>query len=240
MKILLVDDEPLARDRLLRLLQKLKPDAHFLEADNGERALEIVDHEDPDLLLLDIRMPGMDGIEVAGHLQQMAQPPAVIFCTAYDQYALEALRSQAMAYLVKPVRETELAAALAAAARVNRMQLAALRGDSGRSRVASHTHRGLETLPVTEIRCFLAEKKYVTAYSDQRELLLPDTLKDLELEFAGRFIRVHRNALVSTAHIEELQKDPNGNWLLVLAGTSVRPVVSRRHVSEVKALLTRG
>ena len=238
MKILLVDDEALARERLLRLLRKIQPDATCLQAENGISALELVQRDAPDLVLLDIRMPGMDGIEVASHLQRLDQPPAIIFCTAFDQYALEALRQQAVAYLLKPIREAELATALSAAARVNRLQLAALRGDGeGRSQVSSQTHRGLETMPVSEVRCFLAEQKYVTACSPDHDLLIPDTLKDLESEFPGRFLRVHRNALVSVAHISRLRRDDNGSWLVELAGVDARPVVSRRHLAQVKEQL---
>jgi len=234
-KILLADDEPLARERLLRLLKKVEPDATLLQAGDGLAALEMVGRETPDLVLLDIRMPGMDGIEVATHLQQLEQLPAIIFCTAFDQYALDALQHQAVAYLLKPVREKELAAALSAATRVNSMQLAALRGDGQRrSRVSSQTHRGLETMAINEIRCFLAEQKYVTACGVDRELLLPDTLKDLELEFPENFIRVHRNALVSLEYIQGLQRDDSGGWVVELEGIEHRPVVSRRHLSEVK------
>ena len=117
MKILLVDDEPLARDRLRRLLQRLRPEAEVIEAGSGEDALALLAREDPSLVLLDVRMPGMDGIEVAAALDRLPAPPAVIFCTAYDEYALDALRHQAVAYLLKPVRETELARALATAGR---------------------------------------------------------------------------------------------------------------------------
>ncbi|HAN68794.1 MAG TPA: DNA-binding response regulator, partial [Halieaceae bacterium] len=126
MKVLLVDDEPLARERLRRLLQRLRPEACVIEADSGETALALLAKEDPALVLLDVRMPGMDGIEVAAAMDRLPAPPAVIFCTAYDEYALEALRHQAVAYLLKPVRESELARALATAGRVNRVQLAAL------------------------------------------------------------------------------------------------------------------
>jgi two-component system, LytTR family, response regulator AlgR len=237
-KILLVDDEPLARERLLRLLTKIQPEAQCLQAANGLEALELVERESPELLLLDIRMPGMDGIEVATHLQQLERPPAIIFCTAFDQYALAALQHHAMAYLLKPVRERELAAALSGAARVNRLQLAALRGDDGgRSQVSSQTHRGLETMPIAEVRCFVAEQKYVTAHSPGRELLIPDTLKDLEGEFSRRFIRVHRNALVAVEHIGRLQRDEGGNWLVEMDGVDILPAVSRRHLAQVKACL---
>jgi two-component system response regulator AlgR len=270
-KILVVDDEALARERLLRLLGRLRPGARCLEAADGEQALTLVNGENPDLLLLDIRMPGLDGIEVATRLDAMASPPAIIFCTAYDEYALQALQHQAVAYLLKPVREAELTRALAAAGRVNRLQLASLREQApgvdssgagasgvetsgvetsgvetsgvetsaarGRSRVSSQTHRGLETMPVAEIRCFVAEQKYVTACSPGRELLIPDTLKDLEREFAGRFLRVHRNALVAREHIERLARDDSGVWHVVLHGIEVRPAVSRRHLAQAKQQL---
>jgi two-component system response regulator AlgR len=241
MKILIVDDEPLARERLQRLVRKLEPQTECLMASSGEEALlEVASHE-PDLLLLDIRMPGMDGIEVATRVEALEQPPAVIFCTAYDEYALEALRHQAVAYLLKPIREAELSRALSVAGRVNRVQLAALRGEpvDARLSVSSQTHRGIETMPVDTVRCFLAEQKYVTAYAPGQELLLPDTLKNLEAEFADRFVRIHRNALVALQHIERLSKSDEG-WHVELQGVAIRPLVSRRHLTEVKARLLAG
>ena len=249
MKILVVDDESLARERLLRLLQKLQPSAHCWQAANGEQALALIREHNPDLLLLDVRMPGMSGIELAEHLDQQDQPPAVIFCTAYDQYALEALQHQAVAYLLKPVRESELARALAVAGRVNRVQLASLAALDGapgsaaparpgqRAHLASQSHRGLETMPVADIRCLLAEQKYVTACSPSAQLLIPDTLKELEREFGDRFLRVHRNALVARAHVLRLQRDEEGTWHVVLDGVEHRPVVSRRHLAQVKQRL---
>ena len=237
MKVLVVDDEPLARERLLRLLDTVLPEAECLSAASGEEALETVATSEPDLLLLDIRMPGMDGIEVATRLEALASPPAVIFCTAYDEYALEALQHHAVAYLLKPVREAELGRALAGATRVNRVQLAALEGErQGRRQVSSQTHRGLETMPVESIRCFLAGQKYVTAYSDSGELLLPDTLKELEQEFSDRFVRTHRSALVALDYIERLVRDDNG-WWVELQGVAQKPTVSRRHLAEVKERL---
>jgi two-component system response regulator AlgR len=214
-----------------------------LQADSGEEALALVEQCAPDLLLLDIRMPGMDGIDVATALDDMARPPAIIFCTAYDEYALEALQHQAMAYLLKPVREAELAKALDGAHRVNRLQLASLRpgesAESGQSRsqVSSQTHRGLETMPLADVRCFVAEQKYVTAFSTAAELLIPDTLKDLEQEFSSQFVRVHRNALVALAHIVRLERAEGAGWQVVLDGVGERPVVSRRHLADVKQRL---
>ncbi|MEQ9395494.1 LytR/AlgR family response regulator transcription factor [Haliea sp.] len=239
MKIMLVDDEVLARERLRRLLGKLRPDAVVLEAASGDEALAVLAREEPSLLLLDIRMPGMDGIAVAAELDRLPQPPAVIFCTAYDEYALEALQHQAVAYLLKPVREVELARALASAGRVNRVQLAALAGDDapGRSQVSSRGHRGVETLAISEVRCFLAEQKYVTAIAPGRQLLLQDALKDLERELAADFMRVHRNALVAVAHVQRLRREADGSWWVELDGVDTRPQVSRRHLAEVKSRL---
>ena len=245
MKLLVVDDEALARERLVRLVTRLHPQAQCLTAEDGEQALAFVETQAPDLVLLDIRMPGMDGIELAARLDALAQPPAIIFCTAYDEYALDALQHQAVAYLLKPVREVELARALANASRVNRLQLASLRqqesdgeGAAGeRRQVSSQTHRGLETMALDEIRCFIAEQKYVTACSPSGELLIPDTLKDLEDEFGARFLRIHRNALVALEHIVRLRRDESGNWRVVLDGIELSPSVSRRHLAQVKLSL---
>lgn len=243
MKVLVVDDEALARERLRRLLARVNPDADCLEAASGEAALAEVAANDPDLVLLDIRMPGMDGIDVAAELDELPNPPAVIFCTAYDEYALDALRHQAVAYLLKPVREGDLQRALGNAARVNRVQLNTLRARQGdpdgraRTTICSQTHRGVESLPLADIRCFIAEDKYVTAYSPQGSLIIPDTLRELEDEFGAVFLRVHRNALVALAHVTALEHAADGAWYLTIGGVSQRPQVSRRHLKLVKSRL---
>jgi two-component system response regulator AlgR len=237
-KILVVDDEPLARQRLLRLLTRLRPDDDLFEAANGVEALEQVRKEQPQILLLDIRMPEMDGVEVAAQLLHEPAAPAVIFCTAYDEYALAALRNHAIAYLFKPVRERELERALQAAVRVNRAQLDSLGvAGAGRDQVVSVGHRGIESLQLADIRCFLAEDKYVRACAPSGEILLSESLKDLEAEFNGRFLRVHRNALVARAHILRMLRADDG-WLVELADVAERPQVSRRHLSEIKAAMT--
>jgi two-component system response regulator AlgR len=250
-KILVVDDEALARERLLRLLSRLEPAAQCWQAADAGEALSLVEQREPDLLLLDIRMPGMSGVELAARLDQLERPPAIIFCTAYDQYALEALQHQAVAYLLKPVREADLSRALAVAGRVNRVQMAALETlaiasgtaaapASGRSHLSSQTHRGVQTMPVDDVRCLLAEQKYVTACSPSGDLLIPDTLRELEQEFGERFIRVHRNALVARQHIARLERGEDGPWYVVLDGVDQRPLVSRRHLAEVKRRLVQG
>jgi two-component system response regulator AlgR len=238
MKILVVDDEPLARGRLIRLLETLVPEAEVAEAGDGKQALAQVAALQPDLLLLDIRMPGMDGLAVAGELQKMEQPPAVIFCTAYDSYALDALDNQAAAYLLKPVREEKLAAAMARAGRVNRVQLASLQSEADiRNHIVSESNQGVARVPVREVRCFLAEQKYVRVLHPGGSLLIPDTLKDLEQEFSGLFVRTHRNALVASAHVTGLRRDHQEGWLVELDGVAEQPSVSRRHLSALKERL---
>ena len=245
MKILVVDDEPLARERLMRLLGKLRPEAELLEAEDGRAAIALIEKHAPELLLLDIRMPGMDGLQVADVLDRMPCPPAVVFCTAYEQYALKALQHQTVAYLLKPVREPELAHALDTAGRVNRVQLEAIgtppTGDSlPRQTISSHSHRGFETLHVADIRCFIAREKYVAAVTPEAELLIHDSLKELEEEFGERFLRVHRNALVAPAHIQRLEKETDDGWKVILSDVEYTPAISRRHLSEAKQRVSKA
>ncbi len=241
MNILIVDDETLARERLERLVLRIRPDVECYQASSAEAALETLAELDVQLVLLDVRMSGMGGIALAAQLAELPEPPAVIFCTAYDEYALEALRQQAIAYLLKPIREADLAAALQRAGRINRVQLAALQGRDPespyRTHVSSNGHRGVEVMAVVDIRCFLAEQKYVTAYAPGRHLLLPESLKELEQEFGSSFVRVHRNALVAVHHVKRLARDADGGWCVELRDIDLRPVVSRRHLSAVKELL---
>ena len=238
MKILVVDDEALARERLGRLLARLRPEAERRAVASAGEALALIRQWQPQILFLDIRMPELDGVAVARKLLRMEEAPALVFCTAYDEYALDALRHQAVAYLLKPVRERDLEGALQAAVRVNRAQLDALGvGSGGRRDLVSAGHRGVETLPVADVRCFLAEDKYVRACAPGAELLLSESLKEIEREFAHRFLRVHRNALVAAAHVRRLTRQ-EGAWLVELNGVVERPQVSRRHLAAIKAALT--
>ena len=238
MKVLIVDDEALARERLSRLLQRIMPEAEVREASNGLQAVSMATEETPELILLDIRMPGMDGIEVASQLQDMEESPAVVFCTAYDNYALEALEQQAVAYLLKPVREEQLRAAIERAGRVNRMQLASLSAaDGARTHISSETHRGMELVSVEDVRCFIAEQKYVSVCYPEGKMLIPDSLKELEQEFGEQLVRVHRNALVALAHVVGLRRVDHEGWCVELDGIEMSPQVSRRHLNNVKERL---
>ena len=236
MKVLLVDDEKLARERLRRMLADVPQLEIVGEAANGLQAIEAIGLTQPDVVLLDIRMPGMDGLEVARHLTTLDQAPAVIFCTAYEDHALEAFAVQAVGYVLKPVRKADLERVLAGARRVNRVQLAALHGDAPlrRTHIAARTRRGLEVVPIEDVRYFMADQKYVTVRHVGGELLVDETLRELELEFAERFVRVHRNSVIAGGCIEALERDNDGRHYVRLRDVPMRLDVSRRHVAELR------
>lgn len=242
MNVLIVDDEPLARDRLKRMVTAIPGYTVVGQAGNGQDAVDLARKSAPDIVFMDVRMPGMDGLAAAQHLSELDVPPAVIFCTAYDDYAVEAFSSQAVGYLLKPVKKEDLASALERARRVNKAQLAELHQSpafpgGGRTHITSRNRRGIDLVPVSDIRMFQADHKYVTAYYGDGEALLDETLKELEDEFEGRFVRIHRNALASIPHIEGMDRSPEGQYYVRLNGIDIRPQVSRRHVSALRKLL---
>lgn len=242
MRILIVDDEVPARLRLRGLLTQV-PDASVAgEAGDGASALRQVEALNPDVVLLDIRMPGMDGLECARHLASLATPPAVIFTTAYDKFAIEAFEAQAMDYLVKPVRRERLEAALTRAQRPNAAQRAALgagfpAGRSRRRQLCVRVRDSLRLIDVETVLYFRADQKYVTVRHGGGEVLIEDSLKSLEEEFQDDFVRVHRNALVAVRAIDSLEKDDGGQFYLRLRGLAERLEVSRRLVPDVRKLI---
>ena len=237
MRVLIVDDEAPARDRLRRLIDQLDGAEVVGEAADGRAALEAHRALQPDVLLLDIRMPGMDGMAVARDLARLPQPPVVIFTTAYGEHALEAFDAEAVDYLVKPVRKERLEQALS---RVQRLAPGATEhtGEgSGRQHLTVRKHGGLHLIPVNEITHFQADNKYVTAYLTGREELLEESLKQLEEEFGPRLLRIHRNALVSLKALEGLEKDAEGRCYVTLHGLGRGPEISRRHLARVRRVL---
>ncbi len=243
MNVLIVDDEPLARSRLARLLGDL-PDVRIVgEAGNGLAALEACARLEPQVVLLDIRMPGMDGIEVARHLDALERPPAVIFTTAYGDHALEAFAAHALDYLLKPVRGERLAEALTRARRLTRAQQGAL-AEAGERRTRSHLcarmQGTLRVVPIAEVVYLLADQKYVEVGHANGTLLIEESLAALEQEFAPRFLRIHRNALVARDCIAGLESGNDGRSRVRLKGVEARPEVSRRHIAELRRLLRDG
>jgi two-component system response regulator AlgR len=242
MKILIVDDEQPARDRLRSLLRELDVGAVIGEATHGRQALELVDALQPDLVLLDIRMPGMDGIEVARHLALLPRPPAVIFTTAYGDHALAAFETCAVDYLLKPIRRERLEAAVGRAAVITQAQAAAVGADGAESRthLSAMVKGALRLVPIDQVRYLQAGQKYVTVVWTEGEVLIEDSLKALEAEFPERFMRIHRNTLVAMGFVDRLEKGADGEASIVLQGDESTLAVSRRLLPEVRRRLREG
>lgn len=238
MRILIVDDEAPARVRLKNMLQETAGVEVVGEAANGTDTLKQVELLNPDVILLDIRMPGMDGLECARHLASLETPPAVIFTTAYDQFAIQAFEARAIDYLLKPVRREKLEAALEHAGRPNAAQRAALqdthRVSGRRQHICARVRDKLQLIAMESVYYFRAEQKYVTVRHRGGEVLIEDPLKSLEEEFSEDFLRVHRNALVAIWAIEALEKDADGHFRVRVRDCGDTLEVSRRLVPEVR------
>ena len=242
MKILIVDDEKLARERLASLLNEEDESLQIALAENGMSCVEMASTQDYDVVLLDIRMPGMDGIETAGHLAGLPTPPAIVFTTAYDDHAIEAFNANAVDYLLKPIRRERLSESLERARLQQLARVADLKDrlapeQKTRTHLSATLHGNIELIPVAEIRYLRADNKYVTVGWPGHETFVDEALKSLETEFAERFIRVHRNALVARDYIESLEKDEDGKTQLRLRGVDASIDVSRRHLHELKQLI---
>jgi two-component system response regulator AlgR len=251
LRVLIVDDEAPARTRLRNLLDDIAdsmPTVVVAEAGDGVEALEAINGMEVDVALVDIRMPRMDGIELARHLAGLAKPPAVIFATAYDQYAVKAFELSAVDYLLKPVKAARLAEALGKAVRSPAAVAAVARAaeaiEPGGRRQLRCMERGKVLLvAVADVLYFKAELKYVTARTPEREFLLEESLAQMESEFGSRFMRIHRNCLVARAAISGYEREHEAageaepRWALILKGVAERLPVSRRLWPQVKAAL---
>lgn len=242
MRILIADDEQPARNRLRTMVEAIGDHEIVAEAANGLEVIDQLATASPEVILLDIRMPDLDGLETAQHLCQLAPAPAVIFTTAYQEHALAAFETDAVDYLLKPIRHDRLAQALERAQIVSRGRLAELREQDSdapqtRSYLSSVVQGRIQLASVSEIRYFRADQKYVTAAWPGGELLLDESLKGLEQEFGNRFLRIHRNALVALSHIERFERDGDGNHVMQLRDVESPLKVSRRHLSQVRKTL---
>jgi two-component system response regulator AlgR len=235
LRVLIVDDEAPARERLRSLLAELDQADVIGEAMTGEQALQRTVELAPDVVLLDVRMPGIDGIEAARHMNVMEQPPAIIFTTAFDEYAVKAFDAQAVGYLLKPIRKEKLAAALAHASRLSLPQIQKLASKTeARSHVAAKHRDGLRLIPLEEVQFFLAEQKYTTVRHLKGEDLIEDSLRALEDEFGSQFVRIHRNALVNVRYLERIERNDDGQYFVILRGCEAPLQVSRRMASELR------
>jgi len=234
MRVLLVDDEPLARLRMAALLGECGEVEVVGNVDDGEAALAALDALQPDLLLLDINMPGIDGVALARRLAGRARPQ-IVFCTAYENHALAAFDLGAVDYLLKPVRLERLREALQRAQR----RLA----DTPREPAAwlHGRQRGEEVrIALDEVACLLADEKYVVAHHRHGELLLEESLRQLEESFPDQLIRLHRNCLVPPPRLLGLKTLADGRVLARLDGTEISPEISRRNLPAVRKLLRMG
>lgn len=245
LRVYIADDEAPARERLKELLADIEaqlPTRVVGEASNGLEAVEQLPASGAQLLLLDIQMPGMGGLEVARHLAGLPTGPAVVFVTAHDRHAVEAFELNALDYLVKPVRAARLAAALkkASAAGPPPPQQLAQAATQAREYLSVAERNRILLVPVRDIVYLRAELKYVTLRTRAGEHLIEEPLVALEREFAARFVRVHRNCLVARAAVRGFERAAGGeeesHWNVVLEGVPERLPVSRRQWSEVRAL----
>ena len=240
MNVLIVDDEQLARQRLRHMLSEIGGHVVVGEADNGERALRQAQHSNPDLVLMDIRMPGMDGLEAASYINRLEHPPAIIFTTAYSEHALKAFDAHAVGYLLKPIKQEHLLEAIQSAKRLNRVQINNLRSEEeggARSKICVKIRGTLELVPVNEIIYFKADQKYVTLRTTDHEYLIEESLKTLETEFQKQFTRIHRNALVDESAINGLVKNQSGHACLTFRDINDQLEISRRHLPDIRKKL---
>jgi len=240
MKILIVDDEPLARSRLQDLLGDIGNHQVVGEASNGRAAIEQAQQLGAEVILLDINMPEMSGLEAAIHLSQMKHAPAVIFTTAYSEHALEAFDANAIDYLLKPIRRSRLEQALNKVQPLQRSQLDKTAADqqTSRSHISAHQRGSIKLIPIEDIYYFHSDSKYVAVHHKEGEVLIDDSLKSLEQEFSVHFTRIHRNSLVANSSIEALEKVSDNHFQLRLRGCDKLLEVSRRQLPVVRKLIS--
>lgn len=248
MNILIVDDEAPARDRLRQLLEDCAEHTVVGEAANGHEALSQASDLRPDVVLLDIRMPGLDGVETAHHLNSFDEPPAVVFTTAYDEYAIDAFEANAIGYVLKPVRRERLQQALQQAAKLTRHALGDVARKTGvsqqRQHVCARVQDELKLIAIADVHYFIADQKYVSVVHANGRQLIDDSLKSLEEEFEQAFVRIHRGALVAVSRIEALKKSADSRTQVVLRDKGLNNIddlfISRRHLTNVKRRLKKG
>lgn len=233
---LIVDDEPLARERLQRLLSQLKLPVCG-EAANGVEALKQVEALNPDVVILDVQMPMMDGFETARHLNRLESPPLIVFCTAFDEHALKAFDASAVDYLVKPVRRERLQRAYDKLAHYQREPIEAVVGLGQRKHLCARIGNSLKLISIDSIHYCRAEHKYVTVVHDHGESLVEEALVQLEEEFEDVFVRIHRNTLVNRVQIVGLQKQADSQTLLTLKDSDSLLEISRRNLPQIRKLI---
>ena len=225
--IYIADDESPAIDRLKRLLTSINGCEVVGASTRSDKALLECARLHPDVIFLDVEMPGMDGVSLAGKLARMEMPPAVVFVTAYEQYAVEAFDLAAVDYLVKPVRPERLNRAI--------KRIRAIRpGDRREARLVARLGERILSIPLADIRILQADDKYTNVHHTGGSALIDESLVSIEERFPGRFLRIHRNALVSRAHLKGLVRDRRGRDRVEVDDVDMQPQVSRRNLPGVR------
>ncbi|PZO63132.1 MAG: DNA-binding response regulator [Pseudoxanthomonas suwonensis] len=237
MRVAIVDDEPLARRRLRDLLLARDGVDVVGEAADGAAGIALCSEHKPDVVLLDIAMPGMDGIDTARQLAALQPAPLVVFCTAYDAHALSAFEAQAIDYLVKPVRAERLATALDRAQAMLAGKQAADVQAKQRTHLCARMRGNLRLIPIEDVLYLQADEKYVVVHHVRGEDLIEESLKSLEEEFGDRFLRIHRNCLVARNQLTALQRGSDGQMHARLRDGGQLLEVSRRSVTQLRELL---
>ena len=246
LRILLVDDEALARARLESLLRDCRMPSAVVQAQAGDamQAMQQLQQQRFDVLLLDIHMPGVDGLQLARSLRGLSNTPALIFVTAHAEHALAAFELDAVDYLTKPVRLERLQLALQKAERFIQLHADARALSLADDVLIVQDRLRTERVPIDDVLYFKAELKYVTARTARRSFILDDTLNELEARYGARFLRIHRNALVAKQAARALQKHHDAQegdgWAVRIDGVDELLLVSRRQVASVKELLARA
>ncbi len=236
MNVAIVDDEPLARSRLRRMLTAQGVDV-IAEGETGKDAVQIASDELVDLIFLDISMPIKNGLQAAAEIEELiVTPPAIVFCTAYDQFAIQAFKTNAVAYLLKPFSSDDLVDALEKASRVSRTQLDSITATKEPyAKISLKVGNGAQLVGLSDISHFYSEDKYVFAnIRGQAPVFVDKSLKQLECEYPIGFIRCHRNSLVNKQHIEKIFRNESGQAYIQLIDSGECIAVSRRHYAEVK------
>lgn len=224
MKYLVVDDEPLAVKRLVKMLEN-NGIANILTATNGQEAIEIVERHHPHVVFLDIEMPLLTGIQAAPKINEISPETKIIFCTAYDEFAIDAFDLSAADYLLKPVSKERLSQAIDKVS------------DQKTTRSFTFKHgNDLINLAIDEVYCFTSEDKYTTMYCQLGEIIIDDSLVSLETKFHNQLLRINRNALINTAELYGIHR-VKSQAFAKLKSTDYQPQISRRNLAKIKELL---
>jgi len=239
LRVLIVDDETLARARLRTLLGDCTAPAVQVVGDaaNASQAIELLRRGPADLVLLDIHMPGADGLTLAQTLRTLAQPPAVVFVTAHAEHAVQAFELEAVDYLTKPVRLERLQQSLQKVERQLRNHAGSAPPEPQEALLIQERGR-TERVPLAEVLYFKAELKYITVRTQGKTYILDGSLSELEEKYPAQFMRIHRNALVARRAVRALEKfdDPEEGegWAVRLKGVDEPLAVSRRQLAAVR------